>query len=520
MSMSVNAVCSDNISAAPKKIQIDVRNVGPISSASVKLKPLTVFVGPSNTGKTYLSTVTYALHRVLSGFRRLPVPHRSLIHPYDILESERPTPSSVRRDSGVSADAITSLLVKCSTRDEPFMFSDLSEPIRDSVMSVLRNPELLGRDVEIELKRCFDSAAVGDLIRMSDQTDKMRIAVRIGDDNHDYWHFGANLSDQNISVAGAIGNMILISQTEDPALYPVMKLRDQSGHTPTSLFLNALLDVGTGNRTGIPPRIYYLPAARGGIMQSHHMITSHLVARSTRSGLESNPEQPMVSGVTADFLQHLILYPYAESHSLDDGLRKLADKIERESLSGAVTASGPLRGYPDFVYRPTGARGDVPMTRASSMVSELAPIVFLLRGIAKAGDTVIIEEPEAHLHPAAQTRMAAALAQFVRAGLRVLITTHSDWMLKEIGNLMREGVLAAQNGEAIDKSPLSTGLHPSEVGIWLFRQGRREQGATVHEVPYDQTEGVEPAEYDDVAEELYNRAAYLQNKLEESRDDA
>ena len=85
---------------------------------------------------------------------------------------------------------------------------------------------------------------------------------------------------------------------------------------------------------------------------------------------------------------------------------------------------------------------------------------------------------------------------------------------------MREGVLADQNGEVTDKPPPPTGLHPSEVGIWLFRQGRREQGATVHEVPYDQTEGVEPAEYDDVAEELYNRAAYLQNKLEESRDDA
>ena len=227
---------------------------------------------------------------------------------------------------------------------------------------------------------------------MSDQTGKMRIAVRIGDGNRDYWHFGANLSDRNISVSGAIQDLILIPQTEDPALYPVMKLSDQSGHTPTSLFLNALLDVGTGNRTGIPPRIYYLPAARGGIMQSHHMITSHLVARSTRSGLESYPELPMVSGVTADFLQHLILYPYTESHSLDDGLRKLADKIERDSLSGAVAVSEPPRGHPNFVYRPTGARGAIPMTRASSMVSELAPIVFLLRGIAKAGDTVIIEE--------------------------------------------------------------------------------------------------------------------------------
>ena len=255
-------------------------------------------------------------------------------------------------------------------------------------------------------------------------------------------------------------------------------------------------------------------------MQSHHIIASHLVARSTRSGLESFPEPPMVSGVTADFLQHLILYPHAQSPSQDDVLGGLADTVENENLLGSVTASGPPRAYPYFVYRPSGAEQDVPITRASSMVAELAPIVFFLRGVVKVGDTLIIEEPEAHLHPAAQTRMAGALAQLVRAGLRVIVTTHSDWMLKEIGNLVRLGMLAEQNNEPTDESRLTDKLHPREVGIWLFREGGAEHGSTVEEVPYDQTEGVEPAEYDDVAEELYNRAAYLQNKLEELRDDA
>ena len=75
------------------------------------------------------------------------------------------------------------------------MFSDLSESIRDRIGAVLRNPELLGRDVEIELKRCFDSGTIRDLIRMSGDTETARITVRIGDDDHDYWHFGVNLSE-------------------------------------------------------------------------------------------------------------------------------------------------------------------------------------------------------------------------------------------------------------------------------------------------------------------------------------
>ena len=72
----------------------------------------------------------------------------------------------------------------------------------------------------------------------------------------------------------------------------------------------------------------------------------------------------------------------------------------------------------------------------------------------------------------------------------------------------------------MEESAHSSILHPNEVGIWLFRHGAVDRGSTVEEIPFDRSEGVEPPEYDDVAEELYNRTADLQNRLEEARDDA
>ena len=56
-------------SATQTPLQLEVSNFGPIVEAKIDLRPLTVFVGPSNTGKSYLAILIYALHRFLSGFK-------------------------------------------------------------------------------------------------------------------------------------------------------------------------------------------------------------------------------------------------------------------------------------------------------------------------------------------------------------------------------------------------------------------------------------------------------------------
>ena len=146
------------------------------------------------------------------------------------------------------------------------------------------------------------------------------------------------------------------------------------------------------------------------------------------------------------------------------------------------------------------------------MVTELTPVVLVLRGGLEPGDTLIIDEIEAHLHPAAQTQMATLLARLVRAGVRVVVTTHSDWLLKELGNLMRESKLADQTANM----PGNDSLTPTEVGVWLFRAQESASGFTVNEIPFDPIEGIEPEEYEAVAENLYNRSADLQNRLQKT----
>lgn len=58
---------------------------------------------------------------------------------------------------------------------------------------------------------------------------------------------------------------------------------------------------------------------------------------------------------------------------------------------------------------------------------------------------VLIENPEAHLHPAAQSKFAAFLAGIVSNGVQIILETHSDHMINGIRKAVRSGVLNKQN---------------------------------------------------------------------------
>ena len=499
-----------------RTVRVQVRNFGPIEAGTVDLKPLTVFVGPSNTGKTYMSILVYALHRSMGGFQVLPVSHSSLNYPFDLIGAT-PLGTAEPTSDEVKTEVILDFMKRL---DLPTVaYSDLPAKIREHILSILQDPERLGTDVELELKRCLDAASTSDLIQNQGTDKALWISLCVGDNGHDIWNLNINMTHDHTTVSVHVTDVELIRSGASSAEFKRGQIRRKTTQHPSMIWGTDLLDMATDSERD-HGTMYYLPAARSGIMQSHRVVASSLIARATRLGIERIPETPTFSGVVADFMQRIILYRSGEKRAHDGVLQEIADVLERETLAGQIGSLSLPGGYTDFAYRPLGTKQDISLARVSSMVSELAPLVLFLRGVVRVGDTLVIEEPEAHLHPAAQTLMAVTLARLVRAGVRVIVTTHSDWMLKEIANLMREGVLEEQSGRSNGEPSQRSTLHPDDVGIWLFRDGEKGHGSTVQEIPFDRSEGVEPTEYDDVAEQLYNRAAYLQNKLEESRDDA
>ena len=201
--------------------------------------------------------------------------------------------------------------------------------------------------------------------------------------------------------------------------------------------ITALVDLATAQSAGpLSHPAHYLPADRTGVMHAHRAVVGAVIDRAASAGLVDAPSVPTLSGVMADFLRDLITID-------DDGRPTLkagdifASALERDVLGGEVAVERSGANYPTFVYRPTGLDRELPIMTSSSMVSELAPVALYLRHYVKPGDTLIIEEPESHLHPSMQAEFALHLVRLVHAGIRVIVTTHSEWILDQLANLVR-----------------------------------------------------------------------------------
>ena len=470
------------------KVEIAVENFGPIAEANIDLRPLTVFVGPSNTGKTYFATLIYTMHEVLRGFPRVPLLYGARSFTEIVTDPESSMDiNKLEETSRVSE--------KPKTGDQMLKWSDLPQKMRDDMRSDLKNAKVFSN----EFKRCFDLDSDSKLLRLVGiQKNKMTVSLTVSEECQGLWGIKLENSGASITVDEYINDDILIypneGETFKSSLLPV-------GHKESLPYAEHFKLRGNTRKD---KKCHYLPASRSGIIQSHRVMASSLMDRATRS---DNSELPTLSAVIVDFMKQLPVYE--ENKEPNKQLSDIADTLESEVLAGKIIAKPLSSGYPEFFYQPQGMTEEMRLSQSSSMVTELTPLVLYLRGLVQQGDTLIIEEPEAHLHPGAQADMAVILARLVRSGVKVIITTHSDWLLEEIGNLILEGLIESKTEES------DSWLLPEEVGIWHFQKD-----VPVTEIPFHSRKGFSPDDYQNVAEGLYNRSVNLQQKYEKQKGES
>ena len=485
-------------------LTISVKNFGPIAEGSVDLKPLTIFVGPSNTGKSYMATAVYAVMRASN-------------LDFDVrwsLESRQAnmwTHSPQYLEGQISGGVFSSL--------EKWMRQQVgsSRDIARTRMSSLPN----------EVYQWLHESSVQQFDYF--RTDIVKLLSDIHGGSSSFLKHGGEPDNFQLHIHQENPILRMEIQGLGP-LWPSSEIDISNVYLPVVPFSSPYVLEGQGRDQDIqfwvvianyfvsaatksvlakfPSHSYYLPAARSGIVQGHKVLSAAVVRQSSLFGTRE-VNVPSMSAITAEFLSYLIGLDRRMIVLESNGALGLAtDYIENVVLQGKIDLdeSGGLP-TPDIVYETESDR--FTLNETSSMVSELAPLVLFLKYLVRPGDLLILEEPESHLHPAAQRQLARGIVRLVNAGVKVLITTHSDIIISQVNNLL---ALRQASPEMVEQGGFEPEdfLDPEQVGAYLFRHSQKLGGCETVPLEIDPDTGIDEDEFAAVFESIYDESIALQ----------
>ena len=96
-------------------------------------------------------------------------------------------------------------------------------------------------------------------------------------------------------------------------------------------------------------------------------------------------------------------------------------------------------------YTPKGSLKDLSLIESSSSIRSLLDLSMYLSHLADKDQILIIDEPEMNLHPENQRKLARLKAMLVDYGIYVLVTTHSDFITRELSLLIMLNDTERQN---------------------------------------------------------------------------
>jgi predicted ATPase len=97
-------------------------------------------------------------------------------------------------------------------------------------------------------------------------------------------------------------------------------------------------------------------------------------------------------------------------------------------------------------YRFEARRGVSNSFRATNVgfgISYTLPVVVAVLS-AKPGDLILLEAPEAHLHPRGQSKLGELLARAASGGVQIIAETHSDHVMNGVRVAIHEGIISAR----------------------------------------------------------------------------
>lgn len=373
-------------------MKIHVKNLGALRQAEFELGDFTIICGGNNTGKTY---ATYALFGFLTYWQ------------------EAFTVS-------IPFETIKNLLVEGSTQ---LNIEDFVRNAQDILTEACKNYTKQLPGVFAAAEKNFESTEFLVSIDVNDIHPLDTFEITMGSATAQIFSITKQSGDSNITIS-------LLVEKERSKIPERAAVNQAIGNAVKDIVFGRLFFnpfIASAERTGAAIFRKDLNFARNRLLEEMGPMEKELNPFDLFNKVYSDYALPVRRNV--DFTRQLENIAKKESFILKehpDLLHDFADII-----------GGEYKVVRDELYYiPKDKRFRLTMDESSSAVRSLLDIGFYLRHVANLGDLLMIDEPELNLHPENQRRVARILARLVNLGIKVFITTHSDYIVKELNTLI------------------------------------------------------------------------------------
>ena len=476
------------------------KNLGPVTEATLELGDLTVISGPNNTGKTYMA---YAVHGFMEKFTEV-VSSAPVSEFFDTIFQEM-----VSMPAYELGDYLNFYDRKEWKVDQNTLAEQRSRLIREVSRAFSRN-ELNG--VFAAREGFFKDASLEADLEAGLQFD-VNVYITIFENRELHLRYDGNSVNMEVrdnslesederedEGEDELSNLYIVTEQNVNRLYSYLLLRGIfETHLIPSIFSSA--------RHTIPLFVNELDYARS------QWIQAPIQDRRSGKSAEKSGRRELTKSVGNYALP---------VHNNIDLFRGIPGRVERndnkpegrfsaevEKMMGGrfSSAEGELRFTASGEDEPAF---DIPLYLASSSAWEMSGLYFYLGFFMSDNRSrlIIIDEPESHLDTENQVQLARLLARLVNAGNKVLITTHSDYIVREINNLI---MLTAplEDGDAIKRQlgyEKDDELRQDQVKAYVARKG------TLKECRKDKY-GIEMPVFDKAIDELNFRSEELASQI-------
>lgn len=403
---------------------VNVKNLGVIANGEINsFKPLILMCGPNSTGKTYMS---YLLYAIFSNQYRIVPPCFAKI--------------------GKFIDEHNEFVIKKEYIDE-FLIAE-SEAIKFSMNSIYG----LAQDTNKNLFRYFKLSMTisDDFYQKNVIGEGFNIDINIGDHEIKIQK-GSKSNIVKFEIVSSNGKIKFSNiPMYEYLIFSVMRL---CAHSPI---------LGARMLTVERNSIYTFNTELS--LSRNELIDRLLEAKRSESSLSdlvnsSSQRYPLAIRDSLRVANDLEAIQKRRSPYFE-----FATKIESELLHGVIGVN--KTGSVEFIPRTSGKQVKrLPIHMTSSVVKTLSSLIIYLKHLAKKHDLVIIDEPEMNLHPDNQRVLARLFARLVNKGIRLVISTHSDYIIREFNNVvmaheinskksMLEGELSYDKSELLDRKKI------------------------------------------------------------------